>query len=134
MFEKPMFRILWWSLFTLIADVTAIKGLYSGQVNGLVIVGATMVSIGLLYLLASYKVDGPSSLQQSNDERLKSISLSARSKAFYVLILSVWALAFLVNLPSLIFLKQHISVILGSIALIGFLVNLLSFIWYKYQV
>ncbi len=49
MFKNPLVRIVWVSVFTLIADFAALRGLYVGRPDGLSIIGATIASFGLIY-------------------------------------------------------------------------------------
>lgn len=133
--NNPMFRIIWWSVFTLIADFSALRGLYLGQTDGISIVAATMMSFALIYLIMSYKVEGPTGMKlEHNDERIRSIANKSRSNGFFVLFLCTWFLAFLINVPGLNILLRNINVTLASIAMIGMLVHLFSFVWYKYRV
>lgn len=61
--NNPMFRIIWWSFFTSLTDLSALRGLYIGQANGISIIAATIMTFGLIYLIASYKVDGPAGVK-----------------------------------------------------------------------
>lgn len=135
MFRKnPMLRIVWWSVFTLIADLSALRQLYIGQIDGISIIAATMMSLGLIYLIASYKIDGPGGMKlEIGDERIRSISNKARSNGFYFLFFCTWFLAFLINVPGLSFLQQNINVVFAATAMTGLLIMLLSFAWYKYR-
>jgi hypothetical protein len=135
MFKNPMYLIVWVSVFTLIADFAALRGLYVGRADGLTIIGATMASFGLIYLIATYMIDGPDCMKRERaDERIRSITDKSRTIGFYVLFLCIWSLAFLINMPGLKFLLQNIAVTLAIVAMIGLLVHFLSFVWYKYHV
>lgn len=131
--RNPMFRIVWWTVFTLIADVSLLRKLYLGTADGLSVIAATMMSVGLIYLIATYKLDGPEGMKL-DDERTRFISYQARSNGFFFLFLVTWLLAVFISTPGFEFLMQNISVTLASIAMLGLLVQLFSFVWYKYRV
>jgi uncharacterized membrane protein len=135
MFKNPMYRIVWVSVFTLIADFAALRGLYVGRADGLSIIGATIISFGLIYLIATYRIDGPDSMKRENaDERIRSIADKSCRIGFFVLFLCTWSLAFLINMPGLNFLMQNIAVTIATVAMIGLFAHWLSFVWYKYHV
>ncbi len=135
MFKNPMHRILWWSVFTLIAVYSALRSLYLGRADGLSIIAAMITSIGLLYLIAAYRIEGPDGMKRERaDERIRSITDKSGNTGFMVSYLCLWLLAGFINIPGLHFLLQNINVTLASVALIGFLAYLLSFVWYKYHV
>ena len=131
--RNPMFRIIWWSFFTFIADASVLWRLYLGIADGLSIIAATVMSLGLVYLIAAYRLDGPEGMKrETGDERVRAISDRSRSNGF--LFLSTWTLAFLINLPGLEFLLHNISITLAATAMVGLLIQLFSFVWYKYRV
>lgn len=133
--RNPMFRIIWWSVFTFIADASVLWKLYLGILDVLSIIAATVMSLGLVYLIAAYRLDGPEGMKrETSDERIRVISDRARSNGFLFLFISIWTLAFLINLPGLEFLLQNISVTLAATAMLGLLVQLFSFVRYKYRV
>ncbi len=135
MFKNPMHRILWWSVFTLIADYAALRDLYLGRADGLSIIGATIASFGLIYLIASYRIDGPDGMKRERaDERMRGIVDKSRGIGFIILLLCIWSLAFFIDAPGLHFLLQNVNITLASVALIGLLAHLFSFVWYKYHV
>jgi hypothetical protein len=135
MFKNPMHRIVWVSVFALIADSAALRGLYLGQADGLSIIGATIASIALIYLIASYRIDGPDGMKREcTDERIQNIVYKSYGIGFFVIFLCVWSLAFFINAPGLHFLLHNINVTLASTAMIGLLAHWLAFVWYKYHV
>jgi len=134
-FKNPMHRIIYWSVLTLIVDFAALRGLYVGRADELTIIGATMVSFGLIYLIATYRIDGPDSIKREHaDERIRSIADKSCRIGFFVLFLCTWSLACLINMPGLKFLLQNIAVTLAIVAMIGLFAHWLSFVWYKYHV
>ena len=135
MFKNPMHRILWWSALTLITVYSALRGLYLGQTDSLSIIGATMTSLALIYLIATYRIDGPEGMKrQETDERIRGLVHKSYGAGFLVLFICTWFLACLINVPGLHFLLQNINITLGSVAMIGLLAHWLSFVWYKYHV
>ncbi len=135
MFKNPMHRILWWSACTLFLVFPALRGLWLGRADGLSIVAATMASLGLIYLIATYRIDGPEGMKrEETDERIRDLVYKSYGAGFFVLFICTWFLAFLINVPGLHFLLQNVNVVLASVALIGLLAHWLSFVWYKYHV
>ncbi len=133
--NRPMFRIIWWSAFTLIADLSALRGLYEGRADGISVIAATIMTFGLIYLIAAYKIDGPAGMKlEHQDERIRIAANKSRSNGFLVMFICTWFLAILISEPGLSFLLQNINLTLAAIAMIGMLVHLVSFVWYKYRV
>lgn len=136
MFKKrPMFRIIWWSVFTFIADFSALWGLYAGRTDAISLIAATVMTFGLIYLIAAYKIEGPAGLKlEHEDERIRAAANKSRSNGFLVMFVCTWFLAVLISEPGLSFLQRNINLTLAAVAMIGMLVHLISFVWYKYRV
>jgi hypothetical protein len=132
MFKNPMHRIIYWSVLTLITDFAALRGLYLARPDGVSIVAATIMSIALIYLIASYRIDGPDYMKR--DERIRSIVDKSGSVGFIVLFICVWSLAVFIDTSGSYFLRQNVGAILASMAMIGLLTYWLAFVWYKYHV
>ncbi len=68
--NDPLFRLLWWSFFTLIIDAYAIWSFRVGLLSGLQILMALIMTIGLIYMIARYKTGRSSAgKQESQNEK-----------------------------------------------------------------
>ncbi|MDD2443081.1 MAG: hypothetical protein PHS52_01070 [Desulfotomaculaceae bacterium] len=64
--DSPLFRVLWWGLFTVIIDAYAIWSVSVGQISKFRLIMAAIMTVGFTIMVIQYKIGGSSAKKQKS--------------------------------------------------------------------